>query len=74
MLKKPPEIKIDEFTINCDLNSDSVGKTYPDLPYNIKNWENFKEDVKKRNEFLKNLDNDAYNKIKSKFPDFKPPK
>ena len=74
MFKRPPEIIISDNIINCDLLSESVKKTYPKLPFSQNNWINFKDEVYKRNDFLKNLDNEAYQKIKDKFPDFKPPK
>ena len=67
-------ILISDNIINCDLLSESVKKTYPKLPFSQNNWSNFKDEVYKRNDFLKNLDNEAYQKIKDKFPDFKPPK
>ena len=74
MSKRPPEILISDNIINCDLLSESVKKTYPKLPFSQNNWSNFKDEVYKRNDFLKNLDNEAYQKIKDKFTDFKPPK
>ena len=74
MIKRPSEIKIDDNIINCDLLSDSVKKTYPKLQFSENNWSNFKYEARERNNYLKTLDNKAYEKIKDKFPDFKPPK
>lgn len=59
--------------IRSDLDSDSAGKVYPDLP-NIKNdWSKHEEYVQLRISYLKEKDMKAYKNIKHKFPDFKPP-
>ena len=59
--------------IRSDLDSVSAEKVYPDLP-NIKNdWSKHEEYVKLRKEYLKKKDIKAYQEIKNKFPEFKPP-
>ena len=58
--------------IRSDLDSECIKKTYPNLPYTLE-WSKHHEYVLLRNKYLHNKDMEAYNKIKRKYPNLKPP-
>jgi len=59
--------------IRSDLYSDSVEKTYPNLPRMKHDWTKHDEVVRLRLEYLRKNDEIAYNMIKHKYPKFTPP-
>lgn len=72
---KPIEVVVDDDdpSVRSDLKSNCVKTTYEDLPVG-KTWQDHKDYVKLRNEYIKKLDMKAYETIKDKFPNFTPPK
>ena len=75
MSTRPTELNIEDTDeIRSDLYSDSVEKTYPDIPLMKRDWSKHEEAVRLRLEYLRKNDEIAYNTIKEKFPKFTPPK
>ena len=59
--------------LRSDIDSDSAKKTYPDLPIIKNDWSRHQEYVDLRIKYIKEKDNNTYNEIKEKYPNFRPP-
>ena len=71
MDNRPPPIETED-TICCDIKSNEVRRCYPFLP-TTSSWSDHHDSVKQREHYLKVNDTIAYEKIKKRYPLFKPP-
>jgi hypothetical protein len=71
MSQRPTPLIIEDI-VRSDVHSECITKIYPDLPRSY-DWTQHKYFVQLRQDFLNKQDLIAYNKIKEKFPEFKPP-
>lgn len=60
---RPPPIAVDDDKIRHDIDSDDVRTVCPDLP----------SDADQRNEYVAMCDQAAFEKIRERFPELRPP-
>ena len=74
LLNRPPPVTVDDdHIVRCDLHSNDVQITYPNLPTSTQ-WDRHREYVAARAAHLAMCDIAAYHKICDKFPHFCPPR